>query len=129
MRRTKHRSEILAVLESKPCALTAQEIHTSLPHINLTTIYRNLETFVAAGLIKKLHLGEAEASYEIQEHPHHHALCDECGEVIHFTIDEAALLKHFDFKDFTITDLDITVHGICGKNHLHQKERAQAKQK
>lgn len=123
MRLTKHRQEILGVLEAKTAALTAQDIHAALPHINLVTIYRNLETFVAADLVKKLHLGEAEASYEIQEHPHHHAICDECGDVIHFTIDEAALLKHFHFKDFAITDLDITVHGICNKKHLHQKER------
>lgn len=130
MRLTKHREEILATLEHAGGALTAQAIHATLPHINLVTIYRNLETFVTAGLVKKLHLGEAEASYEIQEEPHHHAICDECGKVIHFTIDEDALLQHFHFGDFTVTDLDITVHGTCtGKHHLHQKQRPKAKQK
>jgi Fe2+ or Zn2+ uptake regulation protein len=127
MRLTKHRQEILATLEHSHGALTAQEIHSALPHINLVTIYRNLETFVASDLVKKLHLGEAEASYEIQEHPHHHAICDECGNVIHFTVDEAALLKHFKFADFTITDLDITVHGTCRGKHLHQKDSPQTK--
>ncbi len=129
MRLTKHRQEILATLEKTTAALTAQDIHAALPHINLVTIYRSLETFVAADLVKKLHLGEAEASYEIQEHPHHHAICDDCGKVIHFTIDEAALLKHFAFTDFNITDLDITVHGICTKKHLHQEKRTKTKQK
>jgi len=127
MRLTKHREEILTILEHSQGALTAQAIHAALPHINLVTIYRNLETFVDADLVKKLHLGEAEASYEIQEHPHHHAICDECGDVIHFEIDDQALLKHFKFADFKITDLDITIHGVCGKKHLHQKERTKTK--
>lgn len=129
MRLTKHRTEILAALEAKQCALTAQEIHASLPHINLTTVYRSLEAFVTAGLVKKLHLGEAEASYELEDHSHHHAICDDCGRVIHFTLDEEALLKHFKFTDFTITDLDITVHGTCHGPHLHKKQRSQTKQK
>lgn len=129
MRLTKHREEILTTLEKNASALTAQDIHATLPHINLVTIYRNLETFVTAGLVKKLHLGEAEASYEIQHEPHHHAICDDCGDIIHFTIDEEALLKHFHFTDFTVTDLDITVHGTCKKRHLHKKESSQAKKK
>lgn len=129
MRLTKHRQEILTVLEQKTTALTAQDIYAALPHINLVTIYRTLETFVAAGLVKKLRLGEAEASYEIQEEPHHHAICETCGDIIHFTIDEEALLTHFHFTDFTITDLDITVHGRCHTCDLHKKERPQPKQK
>lgn len=129
MRLTKHRQEILTVLEQKTTALTAQDIHAALPHINLVTVYRTLETFVTAGLVKKLHLGEAEASYEIQGEPHHHAICETCGDIIHFTLDEEALLKHFHFADFTITDLDITVHGRCHKCDLHKKEGSQPKQK
>ncbi len=128
MRLTKHRQEILDVLAHASHALSAAEIHATLPHINLVTVYRSLEGFVAADMIKKFHLGEQEATYELQHTPHHHALCDECGRVIHFTVDEVALLKHFSFPDFSISDIDITVRGHCQKHRSHQKPRTKSKQ-
>ena len=53
MRITKHRQEILDTLDKSENTLSASDIHALLPHINLVTIYRNLEKFVSEGLIKK----------------------------------------------------------------------------
>lgn len=127
MRLTKHRQEILRTLSQSEHALSAAEIHSLLPHINLVTIYRSLDSFVAAAMIKKLHLGEQEAAYEIQHTPHHHAICDDCDRVIHFTVDEEALLSHFSFSDFTISDIDITVRGHCQKHSLPKQQRTKTK--
>ncbi len=131
LRLTKSRREILLTLENNSGALTAALIHSQLPHLNIVTIYRNLEYFVAAGLIKKLHLGETEAYFELQETPHHHALCSKCNRVIHFSLDDKVLLKHFKFSDFSITDLEITVRGHCTKhkNLREKKQVSKTKQK
>lgn len=123
MRITKHRQEILGALEASDHTLTAAQLHSNLPHINLVTIYRNLENFTKAGLVKKLHLNGQEAQYETQGEPHHHAICNECSEVIHFTTNEKGLLKEFSLPNFTITELEVTLRGTCKKHALDEKPR------
>ncbi len=113
MRLTKHRTEILTTLTSSPESLSASAVHARLPHIDLVTIYRNLDRFVSAGLIKKLHLAGNEATYEHQHHPHQHAVCDTCDKVIHFTIPTDVLIQQFTLPHFTIKSIDVVVHGSC----------------
>jgi Fe2+ or Zn2+ uptake regulation protein len=127
MRTTKHRQEILKFLEEAHEALSASDLHVALPHINLVTIYRNLETFSKDGTIKKLHLTTQEAQYEIQTEPHHHAICNECDEVIHFTTKDKNLIKEFALPGFTIKELDVTLSGTCQKHELEKKPRAKTK--
>jgi Fur family transcriptional regulator, peroxide stress response regulator len=124
MRLTKHRREILEILEKSDETMSAADINASLPHINLVTIYRTLEYFVEEKAIKKLHLGEQEAQYEVQHEPHHHAICSVCGKVIHFVVDDSALLKEFSLPDFSITHLEVTLHGSCAE---HSPKSAKAK--
>jgi Fe2+ or Zn2+ uptake regulation protein len=118
MRLTKHRQEILETLRHHHGALSASAIHHKLPHINLVTIYRNLENFAAAGTIKKLHLDSAEARFEYQDHPHHHAVCSDCKRVIHFKAPDEKIKKILGLTEFNITDLELTVRGHCdNKKH------------
>jgi Fur family transcriptional regulator, ferric uptake regulator len=55
-------------------------------HISLATIYRTLDLFSQAAIIKKENLGNDFASYELSFNvPHHdHLICVECGKVIEF---------------------------------------------
>ncbi len=120
MRITKHRQEILAVLDHNEEALSASAIHSQLPHINLATIYRNLEGFVEAGTVTKLNLGGDEAVFEVQHEPHHHAICDDCNKVIHFTVNNEELIKEFALSDFSIRNIEVTLRGTC--THTHAKK-------
>ncbi|MFN3693013.1 MAG: Fur family transcriptional regulator [Candidatus Paceibacteria bacterium] len=113
------REDIRQYLNDTPGAVSAAAIHHALPHINLTTIYRNLDLFVAEGDVKKITLG-GEALYEYQPHPHHHAVCDECHSVIHFTAPDEKIKQLLGLQDFTISNLELTVHGIC--NHKLAKK-------
>lgn len=117
MRLTKHRQEILDTLADCHGALSARELHSLLPHINLVTIYRNLEAFAESGMIKKLHLDGNEAVFEQQSEPHHHAVCTNCDNVMHFTIDEKKLAEALDLKGFAIEDVEIVVRGTCTHKH------------
>lgn len=117
MRQTKHRTAIMELLQHSQEALSAQQIHTALPHINLVTIYRNVEHFVTAGTIKKLNFPGNEATFEYQKHHHHHVICDECHAVQHITIDEEKLKDALRLTNFDINDIDIMVHGRCQKKH------------
>ena len=112
-RLTNHRREILDLLSHHPEALSAAQVHKTIPHINLVTIYRALDYLADNGLVRKLRLDGEEALYEVQHEPHHHALCTECGKVIHFTTNETALQKEFRLPGFTITNLEVTLRGRC----------------
>jgi Fe2+ or Zn2+ uptake regulation protein len=116
MKQTKHRAAILDLLKKNRFAYTAQQIHELLPHINLVTIYRNLDNFVTLGIIKKFNLDGNEAVFEFQEHPHHHAICTNCQEIRHFNIDAKKLKSVLTLKNFHMTEVEIIVRGRCGKS-------------
>lgn len=117
-RTSKKRQAILDTLKAKQRALTAAELHAALPGMNLTTIYRNLELFTNEKVIKKLQLGSQEARYEYQHEPHHHAVCERCEKVIHFTAPDAQIIKLLGLSDFTVDELEVTVRGT----HTHHAD-------
>lgn len=125
MRITKHRQEILDTLSESRDTLSASDIHSNLPHINLVTIYRNLERFVSEGLIKKLHLDNQETLYENKSEPHHHAICNDCERVIHFSLKDKKIINKIQIPNFTIDNIDIIVRGSCNKLHQNQGTESQ----
>lgn len=65
---------------------TAEEIQTRLQAesaqaVSLATVYRTLHTLVEHRVAGHLERGRGSAVYEWldQQHPHHHALCVDCG--------------------------------------------------
>lgn len=113
IRLTKKRQQILSVLQQHNSTLSAAEIHHRLPDIDLVTIYRTLELFTKEKLIKQFHLTGSEAQYEHQAKPHHHAICTDCKKVIHFQASDKAVVKALGLNDFEISDIEVTVRGIC----------------
>lgn len=109
---TKKRQEILNAIKCSTEPLSATAIHQKLDDVDLVTVYRNLDLFVQEKLVQKLQFSD-EAVYEYQQIPHHHAICDNCEKLIHFSIAEEDLKKIISVKDFSISNIDITVKGTC----------------
>jgi Fe2+ or Zn2+ uptake regulation protein len=114
---TKKRQAILNVLKEERAALSAAEVHAFVPDIDLATIYRNLEYFTNEKLIKKLQLGSQEARFEYQHEPHHHAVCGQCEQVIHFAAPDQKIIKLLGLENFEVEELEVTVRG----NHRTHK--------
>lgn len=114
-RLTKNRQAILDVLKSNKAALSAAQVHSLLPDMDLATVYRNLELFTQEKVIKKLQLGTHEARFEYQHEPHHHALCGQCEKVIHFTAPDQKIIQLLGLEDFNVEELEVTVRGT----HTH----------
>lgn len=112
-RHSKKREAILATLKDATQPLSAADIHARLPDLDLVTIYRNLELFTSEKIIKKYHLHGGEAVFEYQDHPHHHAVCEDCERVIHFTAPDRKIIKLLGLDDFEVTELEVTVRGKC----------------
>lgn len=113
VRLTKKRQAILEALQKQKNALSAAEVHALVPDVDLATVYRNLEHFTKEKTIKKLQLGSQEARFEFQHEPHHHAVCTECEQVIHFTAPDEKIKKLLGIDGFQVDELEVTVRGIC----------------
>lgn len=94
----------------------AQYIHQTHPNINLSTVYRNLETLENVGLVLHTHLGHGGATYHAAEEVNHlHLVCGKCGSVGEAPIETAvtfvnALSDDYGFK----TDVThFAVYGRC----------------
>ena len=94
----------------------AAKIHLTHPGINLSTVYRNLETLENVGLVQHTHLGHGGATYHAAEELIHlHLVCGNCGSVGDAPIDAAAnfvntLSDDYGFK----TDVThFAIYGTC----------------
>jgi Fur family transcriptional regulator, ferric uptake regulator len=61
----------------------AELVHRRRPDVHRSTVYRTLEAFEVANLVQHVHLGHSPSTYHLADQPHHHAVCDTCGTVIH----------------------------------------------
>ena len=93
----------------------AEKVRLTHPGINLSTVYRNLETLENFGLIVHTHLGHGGATYHAAEELKHlHLVCGECGSIGDAPIDVAssfvnALADDYGFKT------DVTHFAVYGK--------------
>lgn len=105
LKRTTNREVVLEILEKANKPLSADDIFvlarkskvfsTSKSKTpDLVTIYRTLETFTQAGIVKEVLLKDRTTRYEIvDEHGGHchHAICNSCGASEH--VDDPAIEK------------------------------------
>ncbi|SFH46584.1 Fur family transcriptional regulator, zinc uptake regulator/Fur family transcriptional regulator, ferric uptake regulator [Tindallia magadiensis] len=118
---TKQRRIIIEILlSSQRHLMTASHIYEEVKKrkcsINFSTVYRNLETLLECGLIRKALLQDGIASYEINTHHHHHHLiCLQChdAEMIHFCPYEE-INKHIRKNtNFYPVEHKIEIYGYC----------------
>ena len=125
--RTRAREELLNYLKSAPGRHhTAAEIRdhfsTQEHPIGTATIYRQLESFVDEGSVRKYILGPGEsACYAYAGNPecasHFHCKCEICGKLIHLDCDELRAIRAHLLEDHDFSwDIGKTVfYGICGQ--------------
>lgn len=86
-RLTPQRVMVLSVLAERAGHMTADEIldlvRREYPYVNLSTIYRTLDLLADLGLVAETDLGEGVRQFElVGSTPHHHLICQRCGETI-----------------------------------------------
>ncbi|QVK19221.1 transcriptional repressor [Mycoplasmatota bacterium] len=120
---TPQRIEILNIfLNNKDDHFTAEDILRKLNESKTgqATVYRTLELFCSAGILKKVNFKNEEfARYDLldldEKHFHHHLVCNNCGKVIEISDD---LLDHIENKvqtdyHFQIMNHELILSGIC----------------
>jgi Fe2+ or Zn2+ uptake regulation protein len=73
--------QLFATDESHPTAQALFErLRPAFPSMSFATVYNTLDALARAGLSSTLRLGQA-ARFDPNTSPHHHTVCDVCGEV------------------------------------------------
>ncbi len=58
------------------------EVRNDMPTISLRTVYQTLNDLVEMGELLQLDVGTGHTHFDTTiEHPHHHLVCDQCGEI------------------------------------------------
>lgn len=112
---------MLELLEKSKSPLTVEELFILLKEktssINLSTVYRTLETFASKNLvIKSNRVDDGKARYELNHHEHkHHLFCVSCHKLI--AIEECPIgeLQQILKKkiDFDVTGHNLEIYGYC----------------
>lgn len=84
---TRDRLALLRHLESAKAPQSIREIAQALRRTtDQVTVYRIVDAFTKAGLIRELDLRQGKPLYELADpHDHHHVVCTSCGKVGEFT--------------------------------------------
>ena len=96
----------------------AEKVRKTHPGINLSTVYRNLETLENVGLVQHTHLGHGGATYHAAEElTHLHLVCGVCGSVGDAPIDAAASFVNSLSDDYGFkTDVThFAIYGTCSE--------------
>ena len=119
LRLTPQRELVLSAVRALGHAIpeeVAEKVRQTHPGINLSTVYRNLETLENVGLVQHAHLGHGGVRYHsATEDIHAHLNCEHCGAIIEVPIDVTApltqaLLDGYGFH----TDLaHLAISGRC----------------
>jgi Fur family ferric uptake transcriptional regulator len=112
------RRQVVDLLGTEGCAITALEIDQRLPAVGRATVYRALEQLESLGLIQRVDLGGEAAGYERVDsggHHHHHIVCRQCGRVIAFEDEglEQAIVALARRPDFKVSSHEVTLRGEC----------------
>ncbi len=114
------RRQVVELLGSEDCALTALEIDRRLSGVGRATVYRALDQLEALGLVQKIDLGGEAAGYERLDpggHHHHHIVCERCGRVVAFEDEglEQAIVALTKRPDFRVSSHEVTLRGECSR--------------
>lgn len=120
---TPKRVDILETIARLAHPVTTQEIYDNLnkAEADVATVYRNIISFVQAGIVKQLTLRPNIAHYEldIEQSDHHHIICTACGEIEELPNCAVHSVAHTVLKNSkkfeSITGHTFELFGMCKK--------------
>ncbi len=110
------RRKVLQLIEKANKLVTAKELIALDRTLDKVSVYRTLETFLKAGLVREFHIASGEKAYELGEsyHHHHHFQCNRCLEIYHLPCEfDHAMEKFEKSTGFKFENFDF--RGVCKK--------------
>ena len=119
LKSTKKRQMLLFLLQKQARPMTAEELHEQANNIlpmNVSTVYRTLNTLTDKGILVRSVRQDGKAYYALAQKDHYHRLvCDLCGKVIPIeTCPLSELEESLENKTgFRITGHSLEFTGLC----------------
>ena len=96
-----------------------EEARYLLPGLEVSTVYRSLETLREAGLVVESRLPEGPMVFEARSALHPHLVCEVCGDISHVADAEVGrrLLETIrkGNERFEVQTLHVVARGVCGE--------------
>ena len=133
MNRSVQREAILSELRSLRTHPTAEDLYKLLrprmPKISIGTVYRNLEQFSRAGLVRKLDCGGELKRFDGNIDPHPHMRCPACGSVTDLTNSRLDKLQRELLEllpELDCRTLSIEFSGLCRSCRIYTPKEEKA---
>lgn len=120
---THQRQVIYEVMQSMHGHPSPEEVYLQVrervPAISLGTVYKNIHTFLASGILREVSPHHGSLRIEINRKPHHHLVCTRCHAIHDIAESELPAWSAFEPGGYTLPDgflaqrLSIDVLGLC----------------
>ena len=123
-RRTVARALVIDTLAAIDGHLSVTSIHERIsadhPEINISTVHRTV-AFLVEHYVAHVLPWPGEALYGLNDQPHHHAVCAECGTIAEIPAPDLATAVAAAEKSsaFQIDDAGLTLSGRCAACRAH----------
>ena len=96
-----------------------------MPDVDLTTVYRTLETLEQIGVLAHTHLGHGAPSYRLASDDHLHVVCHACGRVVEAPpgVADELIDRLAAERGFTVDRSHLTVFGSCADCRSERESR------
>lgn len=116
---TKQKEMVIDILlENQDKMLSVADIREKVKgkYINNATIYRNIQSFLAMGILETMIDSKGVSRYVINNGEHqHHLICTECGKIISFPCNNPFWKPCMEAEGFQESWHKIEVYGICAQ--------------
>lgn len=123
---TPQRATILELLADHGGHVTPQQIVSRLDGadagLSQATVYNTLELFESLDLLRRMTTEDGQAYFDVNTEPHHHAICQSCGEIFDLRVPvkllEALMTEASSYDEadqgFSIEVATLWFRGTCG---------------
>ena len=132
MRYSKQRELVMQQVEALSDHPTAEEIYQharqECPGLSLGTVYRNLNSLVEAGRVRRVSVPGQPDRFDHTLSWHSHLYCTRCGQVSDLALGDDVMHRLMDSQPERITDCVLTWIGVCENCAKKEKARSEALQ-
>ena len=119
VRPTVQRYAVLQHLARHGVHATAEEIFRAVnrqdPRASRATVYNSLKSLTRAGLVREVISDGKAARFDASLHPHHHFVCDRCGEVEDIAWFELPAAGKPPLGTRQVRSFEVVFRGVCEK--------------
>jgi Fur family transcriptional regulator, peroxide stress response regulator len=96
---------------------TFEQVRKEIPSISPATIYKNIKTFLEAGLLRQMSTPDQTMRLDANLDPHHHLVCGSCGTILDLSEDSVApvQLNKTLPRGFRVDGYSVSFLGLCGQ--------------